>query len=462
MTALGEINRLAPVSHKKSNRYRTLNIRIVLRACVAALYVSAPQSLLASPADEVRKLAESGNTAEAYALGKRHPQAFGDPAFDFYFGIAAIDAGQAGDGVLALERYILAFPDNVSARLQLARGYFTLGEDSRAREEFEELRKLGPPADTAVTIERFLDAIRLRETRYKTSAGAYLEFGLGTDSNVNAGVVNAQISLPNLGPVIVGVAGTRNGDTFSSLAAGGYVTHPVLPGVALYASGSAEMKFNQADKAFDQGNFSGAAGVSVLQEKELFRFGLMHSLISIDSDRFRASTGLSAEWQHQLDQRQAFSLGTQAGRLSYPGVNSPRDADFLTLNGGYRRLFAHPWQPVLMASLSAGREDTIASGREDLARHYSGGRLGVSFTPAAKWGVALGYTVQNSRYQAPDAFLGVARRDDYEALDAAVTYLINRKLSVRGEALMSKNRSNVELFSFPRDIVALKLRYEFK
>ena len=43
-----------------------------------------------------------------------------------------------------------------------------------------------------------------------------------------------------------------------------------------------------------------------------------------------------------------------------------------------------------------------------------------------------------------------------------MTYLINRKLSVRGEALMSKNRSNVELFSFPRDIVALKLRYEFK
>ena len=83
---------------------------------------------------------------------------------------------------------------------------------------------------------------------------------------------------------------------------------------------------------------------------------------------------------------------------------APRDADFLVLTGGYRRLFSHAWQPVVSLSLNLGREDTIAEGREDLARHYAGGRLGVSFTPAAKWGAAVGYTLQNSRYQAPDAF----------------------------------------------------------
>jgi len=433
-----------------------------LRVSIAALFMASSASLLAAPADDVKALAESGRAAEAFALGKQHPEAMGDPAFDFFFGIAAIDAGHAGDGVLALERYILAYPDNVSARLQLARGYFALGEDSRAREEFEELRKLNPPADVATTLDRYLDAIRLRETRYTTTSGAFIEFGLGVDSNVNAGVSNANISLPNLGPVIVSPAGTKNGDTFTHLAAGGYVTHPVLPGVALYANGSAELKLNHNESAFDQGNYAGAAGVSIVHEKELFRFGLVHSLITIENDRFRASTGLSGEWQHQLDERQAFSLGMQAGRLSYPGVNSPRDADFVVLSGGYRKLFSHAWQPVVSLSVNAGREDTIAQGREDLARHYTGGRLGVSFTPAAKWGVAVGYSVQNSRYQAPDAFLGVARSDDYSAIDAAVTYLINRNLSVRGEALLSRNRSNIELFSFPRDIVAVKLRYEFK
>ena len=417
---------------------------------------------MAATADDVKALAQAGRPADAYALGKQHPEAMGDPAFDFFFGIAAIDSGHAGDGVLALERYILVFPDNTSARLQLARGYFALGEDSRAREEFEELRKLNPPADVAATLDRFLDAIRLRETRYTASSGAYMEFGFGSDSNVNSGVSNANISLPNLGPVIVGPGGTRNGDTFTHLGVGGYLTYPVLPGVALYANGSAELKLHRDDTAFDQGNYSGSAGVSVLVEKELFRLGLNHSLVSIENDRFRASTGISGEWQHQLDQRQSFVLGLQTGRHTYPGVNSPRDANFLGLTGGYRRLFNHAWQPVLSATGNIGREDTLAVGRDDLSRHYAGWRLGVSFTPAAKWGVAIGYTVQHSRYQAPDAFLGLARRDNYAAVDAALTYLINRNLSVRAEALLSKNRSNIELFSFPRDIFAVKLRYEFK
>jgi len=82
----------------------------------AALGVAAAPAL-AAPADEVQKLLESGRSAEAYALGKSHPQALGKPEFDFYFGIAAIDTGHAGEGVLALERYIVQFPDNDRARL---------------------------------------------------------------------------------------------------------------------------------------------------------------------------------------------------------------------------------------------------------------------------------------------------------------------------------------------------------
>ena len=130
------------------------------------LCLCAPAWVIAAPADEVKALLEAGKASEAYLLAKKYPDALGDPGFDFYFGIASIDAGNAGEGVLALERYILTFPDNVAARLQLARGYFALGEDARAREEFEALQKLGPPADVSATIDRFLDAIRLRETRY--------------------------------------------------------------------------------------------------------------------------------------------------------------------------------------------------------------------------------------------------------------------------------------------------------
>lgn len=439
-----------------------MHYKATLRAAISACLMASFTCLLAAPVDDIKALAQSGHAADAYGLGKQHPEGMGTPVFDFFFGIAAIDTGHAGEGVLALERYILVFPDNNSARLQLARGYFILGEDSRAREEFEELRKLNPPTDVEATLDRYIDAIRLRETRYTASSAGYIEWGAGTDSNVNSGISNASIFLPNLGPVIVGPGGTQAGDTFQHWGAGGYVSYPVLPGIALYANGTAELKNNRLNTSLDQGNYSGSAGISLLKEKELFRFGLNHNLIYVNNGRYRSSTGLSGEWQHQLNEQQAYIFGAQTGRITYPGVNAPRDARYIGVTGGYRKLFNHGWQPILSANISLGREDAIAFGRDDLSRHYTGWRLGVGFTPAAKWGVAVGYTTQRSMYQAPDAFLGVARRDDYDAIDNSVTYLVNRNLSVRGEVLLSKNRSNIALFSFPRDIYAIKLRYEFK
>lgn len=429
---------------------------------LAVVLACVPYGAAAAPADEVRSLMEAGRAAQAYELGRKSPEAFGDPAFDFYFGIAAIDSGHAGEGVLALERYLLVFPDNGSARLQLARGFFLLGEDGRAREEFEALRALNPPSDVAATIERFIDAIRLRETRYTTSTGIYVEAGVGWDSNINAGVSNPNISLPFLGPVVVGPAGTKNADTFGHLGIGGYVSHPISPGIALFATGAAEWKRHNDDREFDQGTYNLSGGVSVLREKNLFRLGVLHGLVTLEHDRFREANGVSGEWQHQLDERQALSVGAQAGRLRYPGLNSPRDADFIYGNLGYRRLFDHRMQPILTATVNFGREDTIAASREDLSRHFYGGRLGVNLTPAAKWGASFGLSYQESDYQGPDVILGVARRDKYYAADAAVSYLLTRNLSVRGEAMWSKNRSNIELFTYPREIYAVKLRYEFK
>jgi len=441
-----------------------LDVLRILRRPLAGLLASLPLTLLAAPPDEVKALMEAGKPAEAYALGKQFPEALGDPTFDFFFGVAAIEAGHAGEGVLALERYILQFPDNVSARLQLARGYFALNEDARAREEFESLRKLTPPPAVVGTIDRYLDAIRLRETRYTTSTGLYIEAGIGHDSNVNSGVASANISLQNLGPVVVGPGGTKISDTYTTLGAGGYISHPIAPGVALFGNAFGELKSNvkEANSVFDLGNYALSGGISALREKNLFRLGLNDGLITLGGDRYRHSVGGSLEWQHQVDEIQSVSVGAQYARLTYTGANSARNSDFSGLTAGYRRLFPHAWQPTLTVSLNAGQEDTLDSTRNDLGRNLYGGRAGVNFTPAAKWGVSVGYSYQHSKYQAADAILGVTREDRYEAIDAAVSYLFSRNVSLRAEALLAKNKSNVELFAFPRETIAFKVRYEFK
>ena len=108
--------------------------KIILSLATAGL-----ANAYAAPADDVRGLLEAGKYSEAYQLGRQHGDALGQPAFDFYYGIAALDGGAPGEGVLALERFLIAAPDNRSARFHLARGYYILGEDQRARAEFNDI-----------------------------------------------------------------------------------------------------------------------------------------------------------------------------------------------------------------------------------------------------------------------------------------------------------------------------------
>ena len=116
-----------------------------LRLVLCGLALACAQATFAAPADDIKALIEKGDSKAAYELGRKYPDQLGEPAFDFYFGVAAIDSGHAGEGVLALERYVVNFPDNHNARLELARGYFVMGDDQRAREEFNNVLKLNPP-----------------------------------------------------------------------------------------------------------------------------------------------------------------------------------------------------------------------------------------------------------------------------------------------------------------------------
>jgi hypothetical protein len=102
----------------------------------------------------LRALVERGQHAEAYRQGRAEGRLAGDPEFDLVFGTAAVHSGHAAEGVLALERFLLLHPERQDARLELARGYFLIHEDVRAREEFQRaLAAAPPPAARRVIVE---------------------------------------------------------------------------------------------------------------------------------------------------------------------------------------------------------------------------------------------------------------------------------------------------------------------
>ncbi len=433
-----------------------------LLTCIAVAMAFATQLAFAAPADDLKTLIEQGRSREAYELGSRHPELLGNPGFDFFFGLAATDAGHAGEGVLALERYLIQFPNITVARVELARAYFILGEDARAREEFQNVLRDKPPANIQTTVEQYLDAIRLREARYQTTSTAYIEAGMGIDSNVNGGVGSSSINLPVLGNVTVAAAGVRKGDNFSHLAAGGQISHPIAPGLALFGGIGVEAKLNSTHSASDLMSSSLAGGASLIKDKDVYRLSASQNVLAVENDRFRSVNGVNGEWNHQLDELQSLQTTAQVARFNYTGTNEVRNADYVGLGLTYRRAFVSTkWQPVLSLNASVATEDNQRQ-RPDLGRDIHGGRAGVSLSPTAQWGLNLGLSYQESRYNGPDTLLSVVRKDGYAAMDMSATYLWNKNISIRGEILLSDNQSNLSLYEYKRNTAAVKLRYEFK
>jgi hypothetical protein len=433
------------------------------------------------PADEVRLLLEQNKAQEAYQLGRASPEQLGDPAFDFYYGIASLDAGHPGEGVLALERYILSYPDNRDARFQLARGYFILGEDQRARDEFESLLP-GSAGDQRVAIERFLDAIRSRESRYQPTAKVYVEAGLGVDSNINAGLSDgATPQIPGLGTlpaVSPHSISAREQDSFITGSAGVQGNYPVAPGISLYGAGGADMRrhLGRNNDIFDQHSAGATGGVSYLKEKNLYKAGVFLSQSWVDNQSYVMSYGLNGEWNHQLDQFNRLGLVAQLARFEYDNMNvylnkdktggavqsilTDRNSEFIGVSGTWSHALAMPSQPIISVSGSYG-EDRNKRNRNDLSRDIVGARVSFSMTPVERWGVGAGIGYQESRHRAIFTAGSERRHDSAWSLDGSLSYFYSRQFSVRAEAQLSDQGSNIGLFRYSRQVVLVKARYEF-
>ena len=443
---------------------------------LAAMGLSCAQ---AAPADDIRNLLEAGKHAEAYQMGRQHSSEFGQPVFDFYYGIAALDGGSPGEGVLALERFLLAAPANRSARFHLARGYYILGEDQRARAEFSDLQQTAE-GDEQLAIQRFLDAIRGREWRYMPSASAYAELGFGRDTNINAGANTGNVAgLPGF---TVSSAGTsaRQADNFSTLVVGAQGTLPLSPGLMLYGGlqGNGRWQASRQNDIFDQTGLLAQGGVTLITGRNLYRAGLEVNQLTLDNQNYLQVASLLGEWARQLDQFNRLALNLQYSQLRYDNIpifldkqktqTSPSAADnrngsLSLLSATWTHSFTSPWNPVLTLGLSYG-EERNDRGYAEYARNIAGARASLSIQPAEKWSLSASLAYQNSRYR--DYFAGNAsypkRNDDFTSLELGINYALSRQWALRAEAIRVDQQANIGLYDYTRNIVAIKLRYDYR
>ena len=144
----------------------------------------------------------------------------GDMQYDYLFGVAGVESGNVTRGAFALERVLAVEPNHQDARAEMAKAHFLLGEKEAAKQEFNYVLGLEPDAKTKLSIEKLLTAIEKTEGTTTTFA-AYLDLGLGWDSNVSSAPSISSISVPLFGGLAfaLGKDAQEKSDNFMNLAA---------------------------------------------------------------------------------------------------------------------------------------------------------------------------------------------------------------------------------------------------
>jgi len=385
----------------------------------------------------------------------------GNPEFDYIYGVSAIDAGYASNGVFALERVLLAYPEDHVARLELARGYFILEEYSRARQEFEAVLEVKPPETVKDTTLAYLDQIRLREARYRTTSSGFIELATGTDSNVNSGPDNDDLLIINLDERSLG-----QDDTFSELAAAWQITSPVAPGWVINSSLTGAFRFNHDLDEFNTATGTLQLGMARLYKQSRYKAGLLYQQFNLDGNDYRTLAGLNLEWNYSLSQKSRFITILQYATLEYQDIPL-NDSDLSTLSLGFNHTFSGPLSPMLFTSLNFSNESADSNdpgALDNTERDILGIQLGTALTFTSKLALQISASYQNSEYagaQVFAAFNNAIREDDYTTADINLLWVFRRDWRLDTKFTYLDNSSNIEIYNYDRNIFRLNLNYSF-
>jgi outer membrane protein len=384
----------------------------------------------------------------------------GDVDYDYLFGVAGVESGNVSRGAFALERVLALDPNHQDARAEMAKAHFILGEIEASKAEFNNVLKQSPNAATKKTIDKLLNAIdKLEGTT--TTFGAYLEGGLGYDSNVSSAPGLTAISVPVFGGALLdlGSGGKKESDTFNQLAAGVSVRHPISSQLSAFGLASVNNKNNLSEK-FDTRTYDVNAGFQYTQAQNSYTIAFQNNHFYLDGDAFRRAYGATVQWLHNIDDKSQAGLFMQYSRLNFIG-SSFRNADRTIFGLNVGHIFQAKFAPVLFASLYGGKEEARNNDFEFLDQDITGLRLGGQLSFSSQWQMFSSLSAEYRHNDADDPAFLEKRKDRQYDVTLGLNFIPAPSWLIKSQFSYSKNESNVDLNGFERSILSISARKNF-
>ncbi len=446
-----------------TTRIRPFRSRFLLWAACAVTAIHSGTAF-ADYIDDIAQLYESGRVQEAYQLAQNSLfNGEGDPRFDLYYGMAAIDNGALSEGTFALERLLLMEPDNHRARLELARGYYLLEQYPRARIEFQKVLAANPPEQVRANINNYLAHMDSKAKTQETKWGLYAEAGIGHDSNINGGTSSADFSTPTLGTGTLDDSALAQEDWFYNVSAGVNVTSPMSKNLSFFGSLNGTIQDNFDSGASDIAYVNGLGGLSYSSGANEYRASIQGQDYRVGHTPYRDLWAGTLEWRHYLSNTSRFNAYFQGSQMEYDD-NPNRDSRQGMLGIGILNALANDGSKLFFGSLYGGMErsqEDNATAELLVDRDIFGARAGFMFTLAPDVNLTISGQAQRSNYLNEDVIFAVERLDDYYNASGTLTWQFHKNWSLRGELSYSDNQSNIEIYSYDRTVASIFLRADY-
>ncbi len=445
------------------------NVSVLASTCKGGLIVVLMAcwmtTTLAEPTIEgITELLSAGKKEEAYtqakALQSMHE---GEPDFDLAFGLSALETGHISEGVLALERVVALQPSNVRARFELARAYYQIGDNVRARREFDQLLLVASTEHDKDVIRNYLSAIRQRELLYQTTSTAYIQLGIGYDTNINSAPTGDLAD--NLLPFHLGPDATDKRDAFGSLALGGQLDYPLTRRTGLFGQLNSQFFQYREQDEFNNNLVLGQLGVKWSYRNYLVKASALAQAFTIDHELNRKLYGATIEALNALSPE--YTVGTALNYLDITYPEQPlHDSNQLTLGLNLARRWASRGEPMAYVGLFGGQEqskDQSEEARSVADRKLYGLQAGFDYKFTDRLGAKLTMLGQKSEYSAPFLALPMLpkRSESLSSAELGMTWLVNKDWKAIATYGYSKNSSDIDIYSYTRSKYSLNIRRDF-
>ena len=414
-------------------------------------------------------LLKAGKAKEGYALLAQHEyEMAGNIDYDYLLGIAALDSGKPDKASLALERVLAINPDNAGARLDLARAYFALADYERAKAEFEGVQAQNPPPSAKIVISQYLAAID-KKMNPSTTVTGYLEGSVGYDTNVNTSTATSQVFIPLFGASLtLDSTSLAARDNYLTLGGGLEVTHPVKPGLSLFAGVDAKKRLNFVKDTFNTDSLDGRLGLNIDEGTNTFRLSAQKGVYDIDDKLNRRLSAVSGEWRHTLNPRNIVSAFGQYGLLRYGHDKTGTDLSYNDVNqsvigAGWLRALDDYGRNIVFASLYGGDENTVTdTTRIDGDQKFWGIKLGGQKSLYENLEAIASVGFKDGRYQSRNLLIMDYRHDYQYDLTLGLNWRPMQSWVVRPQISYTRNDSNSGLNDYDRTDASVTVRREFK